>query len=115
PWNELDESVHDAVLHGKDFTVKVRWRNRYGREVKYTSGFEGVVPYIERQWLEAESDSRRQRWADYLREIPCAVCKGSRLKPEVLAVLVDGRSIAEVADMSLTDAHEFMAGLALGE
>ena len=54
------------------------------------------MPYIERKYAEAETDSQRQRYAAYLREIPCSVCKGKRLKPEVLAVLVDGHSIADV-------------------
>jgi excinuclease ABC subunit A len=68
----------------------VKWRNRYGREMRYSSGFEGVVPYIERQYTQAETDTQRQRWAEYLREVPCPVCHGDRLKPEVLAVLVHG-------------------------
>jgi len=113
PWKKLPASVREAVLNGKDFTVKVKWRNRFGRTMSYTSGFEGVVPYIERQYAEAETDAQRQRWAEYLREIPCAVCGGSRLKPEVLAVLVDGKSIAEVCDLSLTSAKAFMDSIDL--
>ncbi|HEU0257403.1 MAG TPA: excinuclease ABC subunit UvrA [Microbacteriaceae bacterium] len=115
PWRALPRKVQAAVLHGKDFTVKVKWRNRFGRTVSYTSGFEGVVPYIERQYAEAETDNQRQRWAEYLREIPCAVCGGTRLKPEVLAVQVGGASIADVCAMSLTEARDFLAGLSLSE
>ena len=76
------------MLRGDNFEVKVRWRNRYGREMSYTSGFEGVVPYIERQYLQAETDVQRARWAEYLREVPCPVCRGRPLKPEVLSVLI---------------------------
>jgi len=108
PWGDLSPEVQRAVLEGNDFEVQVKWRNRFGREMKYTTGFEGVMPYIERKYAEAESDSQRQRYAEYLREIPCAVCKGKRLKPEVLAVLVADRSIADVADLSLSDAFDFM-------
>ena len=113
PWRDLSESVREAVLRGENYKVSVKWRNRYGREMRYTSGFEGVVPYIERQWLQAESDTQRQRWAEYLREVPCPVCNGDRLKPEVLAVLVHGHSISEASRLSLGDAREFFARLEL--
>ncbi len=113
PWKQLTEPVKQAVLHGKDFKVTVKWRNRYGREMRYSSGFEGVVPYIERQYAEADNDNQRQRWAEYLREVPCPSCQGARLKPEVLAVLVHGHSISEVAQLSLEDAQTFMNTLVL--
>ena len=113
PWKDLDQSVKDAVLYGNDFKVSVKWRNRYGREMRYTSGFEGVVPYIERQYQEAESDSARQRWGEYLREVPCPACDGARLKPEVLSVLVHGRSIADASRMSLAEAQRYFAELEL--
>ena len=115
PWNKLDESVRKAVLHGNNFNVRVRWKNRFGRELTYSSGFEGVVPYIERQYLQADSDNQRQRWAEYLREVPCAVCNGQRLKPEVLAVKVDGHSIAQVSEMSIDLARNFMDALTLND
>ncbi|TFC29266.1 excinuclease ABC subunit UvrA [Cryobacterium sp. TMT2-18-3] len=113
PWGELPAEVQDAVLRGDNFEVKVKWKNRYGREMSYTSGFEGVVPYIERQYLQAESDTQRARWGEYLREVDCPVCSGTRLKPEVLAVLVHGASIADVCTLSLTDARDFMNKLEL--
>ncbi|RCS63079.1 excinuclease ABC subunit UvrA [Microbacterium sp. JB110] len=103
-WRALPEVVREAVLRGQDYKVNVRFKNRWGREVRYASGFEGVVPYIERQYAQAESDTQRARWSQYLREVPCSVCDGARLKPEVLAVKVDGRSIAETADLSLESA-----------
>jgi excinuclease ABC subunit A len=113
PWKKLTQEVKDAVLYGENFKVSVKWKNRYGREMRYTSGFEGVVPYIERQYQEAESDSARQRWGEYLREVPCAVCNGDRLKPEVLAVLVHGHSIADASRLSLADAQRYFAELEL--
>jgi excinuclease ABC subunit A len=113
PWRKLPQDVKDAVLHGDNFKVSVKWKNRYGREMRYTSGFEGVVPYIERQYQQAESDSARQRWSEYLREVPCPVCDGTRLKPEVLAVKVHGHSIADASSLSLTDAQGFFDGLEL--
>jgi excinuclease ABC subunit A len=81
--------------------------------MRYSSGFEGVVPYIERQYVQAESDAQRQRWAEYLREVPCPVCNGARLKPEVLAVQVHGHSIADASSLSLADAQRYFAELQL--
>ncbi|GAA2181716.1 excinuclease ABC subunit UvrA [Leucobacter tardus] len=115
PWGALPESVREAVLYGNDFSVNVRWKNRFGREVKYTSGFEGVIPFIERQYAEAESDNKRDRWSEFLREVPCHACHGQRLKPEVLAVTVDGESIAGVTEYSLTDAQAFFDRVELTE
>ncbi|GAA1444503.1 excinuclease ABC subunit UvrA [Leifsonia poae] len=115
PWRKLSPQVREAVMRGDNFEVKVKWKNRYGREMSYTSGFEGVVPYIERQYLQAETDTQRARWAEYLREVPCPVCGGKRLKPEVLAVLVHGASIADAAELSLSDARGFMDKLHLTE
>ncbi|WP_454141598.1 excinuclease ABC subunit UvrA [Microbacterium lacticum] len=113
PWRELPTDVQEAVLRGENYKVTVKWRNRYGREMRYSSGFEGVVPYIERQYTQAETDTQRQRWAEYLREVPCPVCHGDRLKPEVLAVLVHGHSIADASRMSLGDAQTYFAELEL--
>jgi len=115
PWKELSDEVREAVLGGNNFSVTVKWKNRFGREMKYSTGFEGVIPYIERKYLEADSDSARQRYGNYLREVPCPVCDGKRLKPEVLAVRIDGHSIADVTELSLTDAYAFMEALQLTE
>ena len=115
PWSELDEEVREAVLFGNNFDVQVKWKNRYGREMRYTSGFEGVLKYIERKYAESENDYARSRWAEYLREIPCNACNGQRLKPEVLAVKVADQSIADVAALSLDEALKFFDGLKLDE
>jgi excinuclease ABC subunit A len=115
PWRMLPAAVREAVLRGEDYKVTVKWKNRYGREMRYSSGFEGVVPYIERQYTQAESDTQRQRWAEYLREVPCPVCDGARLKPEVLAVMVHGHSIADASRLSLGEAREYFAKLTLTE
>ncbi|MGG7463216.1 excinuclease ABC subunit UvrA [Plantibacter sp. YIM 135347] len=113
PWRDLPKNVQEAVLRGNNFKVTVKWRNRFGRDMSYSSGFEGVIPYIERQYLEADSDSQRVRWSEYLREVPCQVCDGKRLKPEVLSVLIHNNSIADVALLSLGDARAFMDKLEL--
>jgi excinuclease ABC subunit A len=83
--------------------------------LRYTTGFEGVLNYIERKYLESENDYSRGRWAGFLREIPCPACEGARLRPEVLAIKVAGTSISSVAAMSLGDCVEFFAKLKLGK
>jgi len=115
PWEKLDEEVREAVLFGNNFDVKVKWKNRYGRELRYTSGFEGVLSYVERKHLETESDWSRDRWAGYLREIPCPGCNGARLKPEVLAVKINEKSIADVAAMSLLESVKYFETIDLDE
>jgi len=115
PWQELDEEVRDAILFGNNFDVKVKWKNRYGRELRYTSGFEGVLAYVSRKHVETESDWSRDRWAGYLREIPCPDCDGKRLKPEVLAVKVFGKSIANITELSLGEAVAFFSTIELDE
>jgi excinuclease ABC subunit A len=113
PWNKLPKRVRDAVLYGNDFEVQVKWRSKYGREMRYTSGFEGVLPYVERRYQESDSDWTRGKWAEFLREVPCPACQGARLRPEVLAVKVHGKSIHDVAQLSLAQAHLFFDSLKL--
>lgn len=113
PWKELPKKVRNALIKGKDYKVKVRYRNRWGRERVYASGFEGAVHYVERKHAETESDTQRARYEDYMRDVPCAKCHGKRLKPEVLAVTVGGKSIAEVTDMSIERSAEFLSALQL--
>jgi len=100
PWKDLPEEVRQAIMHGKDFKVTVSYRNRWGRMREYSTGFEGVVRSLMRRHEETDSEQRKQYYESYMREVPCAVCHGKRLKPEVLAVTVEGKSIADVCDMS---------------
>ncbi|NBR54565.1 MAG: excinuclease ABC subunit UvrA [Micrococcales bacterium] len=113
PWQDLPEEVQDAVLYGNNFDVQMKWKNRYGRELRYTTGFEGALNYIERKYLEADNDWGRGRWAEYLRETPCPDCNGTRLRPEVLAVKVSGHSIADVCNISLGESMMFFGKLKL--
>ena len=99
-WKDLPEEVRQAIMYGKDFKVTVSYRNRWGRMREYSTGFEGVVRSLMRRHEETDSEQRKQYYESYMREVPCAVCHGKRLKPEVLAVTVEGKSIADVCDMS---------------
>lgn len=115
PWRALPERARQALLHGNDYEVHVKYKNRWGRERSYTSGFEGAIHYINRKHAETESDSSRERYQGFMREIPCAVCHGARLRPEVLAVKVGGLSIAELSDLSIDRAKQFLDRLILTE
>ncbi|MFJ8434228.1 excinuclease ABC subunit UvrA [Kitasatospora sp. NPDC094019] len=113
PWAGLPARAKKALLYGHKHQVEVRYRNRYGRDRSYTTGFEGAVPFIQRRHQEAESDSSRERFEGYMREVPCPTCRGSRLKPVVLAVTVEGRSIADVSSMSISDCSDFLGAMKL--
>ena len=113
PWAKLPAKARRSLLHGHPTEIHVRYRNRYGRQRSYYTTFEGVVPYIERRHAEAESDASRERFAGYMREVPCLSCGGARLKPVSLAVTVGDRSIADVAGLPIGEAAEFLEGLDL--
>jgi excinuclease ABC subunit A len=113
PWQDLPDEIQEAVLYGNNFEVQMKWKNKYGRELKYTTGFEGALNYIERKYLEADNDWARGKWSEYLRETPCPDCHGARLRPEVLAVKVGNSSIADVCFMSLGESYTFFDKLKL--
>ena len=113
PWRALPERAKDAILRGKDFEIKVRYRNRWGRERIYSTGFEGALNYVMRKHDETESEWSKERYEGYMREVPCPVCNGTRLKPEVLAVRVGDKSIAQLCDLSISECRDFLAGLEL--
>ena len=114
PWRALPKRATAALLQGHEHEVHVRYRNRFGRERAYSTGFEGVVPFIRRRHAETDSEWSRERYEGYMREVPCPVCKGSRLRPEVLAVTLGGRSIADVCAMPVDECAAFLGGLELG-
>ncbi|MEV3892060.1 MULTISPECIES: excinuclease ABC subunit UvrA [Streptomyces] len=114
PWAGLPQRAKKALLFGHKIQTEVRYRNRYGRERAYTTpAFEGAVQFVKRRHTEAESDSSRERFEGYMREVPCPTCEGTRLKPIVLAVTVMEKSIAEVSAMSISECAEFLGRLKL--
>ena len=114
PWNKLSSKAKAAILNGYEYEVHVKYRNRYGRVRSYSTGFEGVIPFIERRHSETESDYSREKYEAYMRETPCAVCKGTRLKPEVLAVTLDEKNIAEICELSIEECAKFLREIKLG-
>jgi excinuclease ABC subunit A len=114
-WSRLTAAAKKALLYGYDEQVHVRYKNRYGRERSYYTSFEGAIPYIERRHSEAESDSSRERFAGFMREVPCPVCHGARLKPISLAVTVDGRSIADYCALPIGELAKLLLSLELSD
>ena len=115
PWERLPAKVQKAILHGSPDQVHVRYKNRYGRERSYYAAFEGVLPFLERRHDDTDSDYMRDKYEGYMRDVPCPVCHGTRLKPEILAVKLNGRSIAEVTNLSIGEASQWLGVLELGE
>ena len=115
PWSELPAAARHALLHGSGEQVHVRYTNRHGRQRSYYTNFEGVIPWVERRHAEAESDSSREKFAGYMREVPCPSCHGARLKPASLAVTVDGRSIAEYCALPIGELAKRLLELDLSD
>ena len=115
PWAKLPAAAKKALLYGYGDQVHVRYKNRYGRERSYYTNFEGAIPYITRRHAEAESDSSRERYAGFMRQVPCPSCHGTRLKPLTLAVTVDGRSIAEYCALPIGELTKLLRTLELSD
>ncbi len=113
PFGKLPIKVRRAILEGVDEQVHVKYKNRYGRSRSYYTTFEGVIPYVQRRHAEAETDTSRERFEGYMRQIPCATCEGARLKPIARAVTIGDRSIDQVASLPIGDAADFLRSLEL--
>jgi excinuclease ABC subunit A len=114
PWQDLTVEDQDLFLYGTEGEkVYVQYRNRMGRRRQYTLAFDGIVTNLERRYRETDSSSQRERIEEYMSLRPCPVCKGARLKPEVLAVTVGKRSIHDFSQMSVNAALEFLDHLDL--
>ncbi len=115
PYRTLNAKQQRIVLHGVEGNLTVKYRNRYGRTRQYTTAYEGVVPWIKRRHEGAESDWSREQYEGYMREVPCLVCAGARLKPASLAVTINGKHIADVCAMSIGESAAFLGALELSE
>lgn len=117
PWNELSEEHQKLVLYGAAADEKFHFNyiNLFGEEKVHTGKYEGVIPNLERRYRESTSDWVREEIETFMNENACVVCKGQRLKPEVLAVKVNGYNIAEVTDMTILEAADFFENLQLTE
>ncbi|HEV2639368.1 MAG TPA: excinuclease ABC subunit UvrA [Actinocrinis sp.] len=115
PWRKLPAKARKAILEGHKYKVTVSYTNRFGRQRTYSTGFKGVITWINDRHAETESESARDKYAGFMREAPCPACDGARLKPLVLAVTLGepGMSIAEVAAMPVGECATFLKQLKL--
>ncbi len=116
PWQDLPEAQRDFFLHGTNGDkVTVRYRNRFGRMRTYTTGYEGIVPNLERRYRETDSEWTREKIEEYMSVVPCPECKGARLRPESRAVLVAGTAIHEFTALPARHALAWIRALELSE
>ncbi|MGZ4446801.1 MAG: excinuclease ABC subunit UvrA, partial [Nocardioides sp.] len=119
PWQDLGAKAQKSLLNGHATKVHVVTRNRYGRQRAYYAEFEGVRGYIERRHREAESDTSRERFEGFMREVPCPTCSGSRLKPVSMSVTLGaslqdgGKNIAQVCAMPINETADYLRTLEL--
>jgi len=114
PWKKISAKARDAIINGYEYEIKMKYKGRYGTK-NYTTGFEGVVPFIHRRHSETDSDYSRDKYEAYMRETPCDVCKGARLKPEVLAVTLGDKNISEITELSIMECAEFLKAIKLNK
>jgi excinuclease ABC subunit A len=115
PWKKISEKARNAILNSHEHKVHVKYKNRYGRTRNYSTGFEGVIPFLQRKHAETDSDFSRERYESYMREVPCGTCEGARLKPEVLAVTIGGKNIAEICELAINDCAAFLKQIELNK
>ncbi len=106
PVKSLSEQHLNLILYGEGGEL-VRYRSRHGRTREYFTGYEGVIPYLERRYRETDSDRARAETEKYMASHPCSVCQGKRLKPESLAVTIGGKNIVEISALSVVQALEW--------
>ena len=115
PWKKISEKARNAILNSHEHKVHVKYKNRYGRTRNYSTGFEGVIPFLQRKHSETDSEFSRERYESYMREVPCGTCEGARLKPEVLAVTIGGKNIAEICELAINDCAAFLKQIELNK
>jgi len=113
PLKEVDEEFINVLLYGDTGYVEFEYTNRRGRTRMHEIEFEGLISLFHRRARESKSESARKRLENYMSIRPCPDCGGARLKPEILAVTVANRSIAEISNLSIEDAYKFFTDLEL--
>jgi excinuclease ABC subunit A len=114
PWKKISIKAREAILNGYEYEIKMKYKGRYGAR-NYTTGFEGVIPFIHRRHEETDSDYSRDKYEAYMREISCEKCNGARLKPEVLAVTIGDKNISEICELSIADCAIFLKQIKLNK
>jgi len=114
PWKKLRAKDRKLVLYGVDArSVPVKYKNRYGKVRTYETTYNGIVDWLERKRNDADGDWSREQAEQFMREVECTTCHGQRLKPEVLAVRVQDRNIAQVSSFTIDEAINYFDTLTL--
>jgi len=107
-WSKLKQKHRGLILYGSgDEVIPITYTSKVDSEWKSNKPFEGVIPSLERRLIETDSNAQREKLAKYQRSAPCEACEGARLKPEALAVKIDGEHISHVAELSIEAAGEW--------
>ncbi|OGC05215.1 excinuclease ABC subunit A [candidate division WOR-1 bacterium RIFOXYA12_FULL_43_27] len=114
PIKDLTKKQLNAILYGTDQPLKFKYQMQKGYW-EHESEFEGVINNLKRRYYETKSENMRYYLYRFMSSVPCPKCKGQRLKPESLAVKIDGKSIAEISNLSVGKLISFLDGLKLTE
>ncbi|MBD0300277.1 MAG: excinuclease ABC subunit UvrA, partial [Nitrososphaera sp.] len=116
PMSKMRPEQVRVILYGSDESIHYKYQSRYSdSRWEYRGSFEGVIPNLERIYRETESESKREDLMQFMRERPCELCNGRRLRDEALAVKIDNKSIMDVSDMSIDECYRFFQMLELTE
>jgi excinuclease ABC subunit A len=116
PFKKLTKAQQKVLLHGAGTKkIEVSFKNRYGRVRSYSTHYEGAIPHLTRRHADTDSDYVREQMEGYMREVPCHACGGARLKPESLAVTIDGKNINELCELSIGKSAAVLAAMELSE
>ena len=116
PLDQLPKEALDVILYGsKGEPLNIQYTRPNGDSHTFSAPFEGVIPTTERRAAETQSDATKAYYDGLMSQTPCPDCRGKRLRPEILAVTVSGKSIADASDLSVIDAQAFFASLTFGE
>jgi excinuclease ABC subunit A len=116
PISKIKPKHLKIILHGSDDMIDFNYRSKSGDSSwQYTNAFEGVLENLQRVFMETDSESKREWLKQFMRDTPCNVCDGKKLKPESLAVKINDKGIMDICDMSIDHCYDFFSTLTLTE
>lgn len=116
PLNEIKPKHMKVILYGTEELIDFKYRSKAGDSSwQYTDAFEGVIENLQRVFMETDSESKREWLKQFMRDTPCNVCDGRKLKPEALAVQINGKGIMDVCDLSIDQCYDFFSNLKLSD
>jgi excinuclease ABC subunit A len=111
PLKKLSKDELDIIFYGTEGKTPVKVTSKNGETYSFSTYFEGIVNLLKRRYNETESENMKEEYEKFMRRVECPVCHGKRLKPEALAVTIDGINIADLTSMSVNQAYRFFINL----